>query len=401
MHKIPVTLCLLWLGYSLSAQSLKTVEVAQAYKDRDRINLSNFAESIEYIQLETNEETLLSYPTVRGIQGDSIILVKSRTRICIFDRATGKYLYDVGHMGEDPTSFTSTNNLGFNNLNGNVFATRKWNLIEFSLKTGQVVNQVPEPDLSQYGPIKTFKIGERGSMTSQINYREWMDEGYLAGYISNHAGDETMKLIIYDTKGGVKKLFKNHRTYERVQSQMIKSTISSFHSYGGKSFFKEHFSDTLYSFNLERMTPEFFLNTGKYSPPYERQDELTSEQKSNLMFINAIEQDNTNLYFQLEYKNKWRVGLFNKKTNQTFISDPESDELNGFYNDLDNFVPFVPKFRTQEGYLVGTISAEDVYTWFQENRSRANKLQDHLKKFRNIDPEDNPIVMIVKPKGAN
>jgi len=401
MHRIPITFLLLFVSGTIIAQKIPTIELAEAFSDRDKINLSTFAESIDYIQLETSEETLLSYPNVRGIQGDSIILVKSRTRICIFDRATGKYLYDVGHMGEDPTSFTSTNNLGFNNLNGNVFATRKWNLIEFSLKTGQVVNQVPEPELGEYGPIKTFEIGEKGSMTSQINFRKWMDEGYLVGYISNHAGDETMKLIIYDTRGDVKKLFKNHRTFQRVQSQMIKSTLPSFYSYGGKSFFKEHFSDTLYSFNLERMTPEFYFNTGKYSPPYERQDELTNEQKSSLMFINVIEEDNTNLYFQLAYKNKWRVGLFNKKTNSTLISEPELDEMDGFYNDIDNFVPFIPKFRTQEGYLVGTISAEDVYNWFQANRSKANKLPEHLKKLRNIDPEDNPIVMIVKPKEAN
>lgn len=394
MHKIPVILCLLWLGCSLSAQNLKTVEVADAYKDRDRINLSSFAESIEYIQLETSEETLLSYPNVKGIHGDSIILVKSINRMALFDRETGEYLRDIGHRGEDPNGFTSPNGaLSFNTNNGNIFAFKGINIVEFSTKNNQIVRTIEKPDLTQLGEIIEGPVFQ-----SQINLSVWMEEGYMVGYIMNTSGKEKMKMVLFDLDGKPLKLFKNNREFYKENTRIVRMNNVDLFSFKGSSYIKEEFSDTLYSFSTTKMTPAFYFETGKYKPTYERQDELTGEQRLNLMFVDVITQDDRNLYFHLLYKDQYRVGLFNKETNQTFISDPESDELNGFYNDLDNFVPFTPKFTTQEGYLVGTISAEDVYTWFQENRSKANKLPDHLKKFRNIDPEDNPIVMIVKPK---
>lgn len=394
MRRIPLTLLATALLFnSLAAQKLQTIEVAEAYKDRDRINLSTFAESIEYIRLETNEETLFSYPNVKGIHGDSIILLKSMNRIALFDRETGEYLRDIGHRGDDPNSFTSPNGaLSFNTKNGNVFAFKNHDIVEFSTRSNQIVRTIKKPDLIQLGEIV------EGPVQSQINLAVWMEEGYMAGYIMNTSGREKMKMVLFNLDGKPLKLFKNNREFHKENPKQIRMNNVDLFSYKGKSYLKEEFSDTLYSFNLQRIAPEFYFNTGKYRPPYERQDELTEDQRLNLMFADVITQDDLNIYFNLRYKNQHRVGFFNKKSNQTHISDPESDDLNGFYNDLDNFLPFIPKFRTQEGYLVGTISAEDVYTWFQSNKSKANKLPEHLKKFKDIDPEDNPVVMIVKPK---
>lgn len=393
MHRILVISLLFLLAYELPAQDLKTIEVAEAYKDRDRINLSTFAESIEYIRLETSEETLLSYPNVKGIHGDSVVLVKSMNRIALFDRKTGEYLHDIGHRGEDPNSFTSPNGaLSFNTNNGNIFAFKNYDIVEFSTRSNQIVRTIKKPDLTLLGETVA------GPIQSQINLVVWLEEGYMAGYVMNTSGREKMKMVLFDLDGKPLKLFKNNREFPKENPRNIRMNNVDLFSFNGKSYLKEEFSDTLYSFSKTKMTPAFYFETGKYRPTYERQDELTSEQRLSLMFVDVITQDNLNIYFNLSHKNRYRVGLFNKKTNQTLISDPESDDLNGFYNDLDNFVPFIPSFRTQEGYLVGTISAEDVYTWFQSNRSKANKLPEHLKRFKNIDPEDNPIVMIVKPK---
>ena len=393
MHRIPAYLLLICLPFNLSAQGVKTVEIAEAYKDRDQINLSSFAESIEYIQLETNEETLFSYPSVKGIHGDSVILLKSMNRIALFDRKSGSYLRDIGHRGEGPYAFSSPNGgLSFNTNNGNIFAIKYTKIVEFSTKSGQIVRTIEIPDLTNLGEANN------GPISTQINLNIWLNEGYMAGYIQNLSGHEKMKLLLYDLQGNHLKLFKNNREYEKKNPKLMRMSNVDFFSFDGQSYFKESFSDTLYSFNTTKMTPQFYFDTDKYKPEYPKQELLTDQERSNIMFVDAITQDNTNLYFNLRYRNQFSIGLFNKQTNETFISAPESDGLNGFYNDIDNFIPFIPKFRTEEGYLVGTISAEDMSIWFSENKSKGNKLPQHLKQFRNIDPEDNPIVMIVKPK---
>tara|TARA_Y100000588_G_C14235758_1_gene917228 strand:- start:796 stop:1980 length:1185 start_codon:yes stop_codon:yes gene_type:complete len=393
MHRIPVYLLLTCFWLNLSAQGVKTVEVAEAYKDRSRINLSSFAESIEYIQLETNDETLFSYPSVKGVHGDSVILLKSMNRIALFDRKTGGYLRDIGHRGEGPNSFSSPNGgLSFNTNNGNIFAIKYTKIVEFSTRSGEIVSTIEIPDLTKLGETNN------GPISTQVNLNIWLNEGYMAGYIENLSGHEKMKLLLYDLQGNPLKLFMNNREFEKENPRHMRMNNVDLFSFNGQSYFKESFSDTLYSFNTTKMTPQFYFDTDKYKPEYPKQDLLTDKERSNIMFVDVITQDYTNLYFNMRYRNQYSVGLFNKQTNDTFISDPESDGLNGFYNDLDHFIPFIPKFRTNEGYLVGTISAEDMSIWFSENRSKANKLPQHLKQFRNIDPEDNPIVMIVKPK---
>ena len=393
MPRIPVYLLLTSLWFNLSAQGVKTVEVAEAYKDRSRINLSSFAESIEYIQLETNDETLFSYPSVKGVHGDSVILLKSMNRIALFDRKTGGYLRDIGHRGEGPNSFSSPNGgLSFNTNNGNIFAIKYTKIVEFSTRSGQIVSTIEIPDLTKLGETNN------GPISTQVNLNIWLNEGYMAGYIENLSGHEKMKLLLYDLQGNPLKLFMNNREFEKENPRHMRMNNVDLFSFNGQSYFKESFSDTLYSFNTTKMTPRFYFDTDKYKPEYPKQDLLTDKERSNTMFVDVITQDYTNLYFNMRYRNQYSVGLFNKQTNDTFISDPESDGLNGLYNDLDHFIPFIPKFRTKEGYLVGTISAEDMSIWFSENRSKANKLPQHLKEFRNIDPEDNPIVMIVRPK---
>lgn len=399
MHKIPVfILALCFVHYYSHAQQIQTVEIAKAYNNRGPINLSTFAESIEYVQLETSEETLLRYPNVKGIQGDSIILVKSSMRISLFDRKSGKFLYDVGHRGDDPNGFALPGQLGFNPINGNIFASRyMFEFLEYSPVTNQVVKKIPAPDFT-HGDMIAAVDPEGRKHGRAISTYHWMTEGYVAGYIQNLGGKESLKLVIYDDKGEIVKYHNNHRSYTKDPKQSIKRYIVDFHDYNKKSFFKEWFSDTLYSFSSKKMTPLFYFNTGKYRPVYEKQDLISDEQRRNLMFVKTTTQDINNLYFQVYYKDMYQIGLFNKKTKQTSIAKQEKDELLGFYNDIDNFVPFAPKFTTEEGYVVGIITAEEMLNWFSANKAKADKLPSHLKKFRNIDPEDNPIIMIVKPK---
>ncbi|WPZ11065.1 6-bladed beta-propeller [Roseivirga spongicola] len=397
MHRILVTSLLFLLAYELPAQDLKTIEVAEAYKDRDRINLSTFAESIEYIQLETSDETLYSYPTVRGIQGDSIILVKSMNRTSIFNRKTGSFIRDIGHIGQDPDSYQRPGPLGFNTDNGNVFVYGYRKIIEYSLASDKVVHETNVPDLMEIGGVRTtFSSG--AYTDTQINMNYWSEQGYFVGLVTNLSGKDPIKVVLFSRDGQIIKFFENKQTFEKKDPKHMKVQSNSYYEFDNAGYHKEYFSDTTFQFNSQKIQPKYVFNTGKYSPPYKRQDFLTDDESNRLMFIKLLQEDSHFVYFELYHQQQYRVGLFNKKTNQTLISDPESDDLNGFYNDLDNFVPFIPSFRTQEGYLVGTISAENVYTWFQSNRSKANKLPEHLKRFKNIDPEDNPIVMIVKPK---
>ena len=385
------------ISFGSFSQTPVCIEVVDSYKGRERVNLSTFGSSIEYISLETNGNTLYSYPTVKGIQGDSIILLKSANRISLFDKKTGKYMQDVGHQGIDPDSFNSPGPLAFNTNNGNVFAYGYRTVLEFDLTTNKIVSKLNVPDISEMGKGLTF--GDNGTrVETQISMNRWSPEGYFIGLVQNYSGKEKLKIILYNLKGEILKIYKNHQEFNKSKTGNYRMYGTSLHEFEGLNYTKEWFSDTVFSFNRNSIQPAYYFNTGKHSPPYAQQDLLSDEERKRLMFISSLEEDAGFLYFQLFHKSKFRVGLYDKAKGITRISEPEKDGLMGFYNDIDDFIPFYPTLKTPEGKLIGTISAEDVLIWFEENPKFAKVLPPELQKLKNLDPEDNPVVMIVTPK---
>ena len=90
--------------YTLSCSSPKSTELATfdiPKEGESEFQLSEIAKSIEYISLETSEESFLSLIQDVKFYKDKIYVVDFPGKILVFDRK-GKFLNQLGKYGEGP-----------------------------------------------------------------------------------------------------------------------------------------------------------------------------------------------------------------------------------------------------------------------------------------------------------
>ncbi|WP_323755229.1 6-bladed beta-propeller [Roseivirga sp.] len=376
---------------------LTTINLVEAYNNSAPINLSDFASDIEYIPLETSEETFYRWVRLNSTLGDSIILMKSSDRISLFDRKTGAYLRDIGHKGDDPEGFTDARTeLGVNAKNKTVYAKgKRFDLYEYSLNEGLLVNTIPGPKIEALEA--TLNSGSFTDVSFITSYGIIKD-GLIAGYFMNMKGDEPYKLVVYDINGEILKFHPNYLSYEK-QGISIRVEYTDFHNYDNGLFFKENFNDTVFNVGVDTLKPVLLYELGEYSPPYAEQESMSIEQRKEYMFVRNTLQNSSFIFYNLGFKGMEAYGYYNRKTKEAFLSDPStSNSKTGYTNDIDNFVPFYPTSINEEGEMMGVIMAEEVYEWFQNNPDKIASLPTNLQALQNIEPEDNPVVMIAKLK---
>ncbi|MFV0265546.1 MAG: hypothetical protein ACK5HT_00260, partial [Draconibacterium sp.] len=95
-----------------------------------------------------------------------------------------------------------------------------------------------------------------------------------------------------------------------------------------------------------------------------------------------------------DFSGDFYYGFYDKANQSTRISQ----NMAGIDNDVDAFLPFMFQSANQQNELVGLCEAYEVKSWFGENPGKAADLPAHLQKLKNLEENDNPVVMIVKLK---
>ncbi|WP_057938619.1 6-bladed beta-propeller [Algoriphagus resistens] len=134
LHYLKLSLSLVFL-HSLSCSSPKskgitTYEVPKA--GESNYDLSELSKSIDYISLETNEESFLSLIQDIEIYKDRVFVVDFPGRILVFD-INGKFLQRIGKEGEGPGEFYNLNSFVINKETETVHVASGRRLISYTL----------------------------------------------------------------------------------------------------------------------------------------------------------------------------------------------------------------------------------------------------------------------------
>ena len=81
--------------------SKRVIEVGKAISSPAELKASDYFDEIRYVPLETRDDCLVgSSPDIKLL--DKYILITSANRQCLlFDKATGKFKCQIGHVGKD------------------------------------------------------------------------------------------------------------------------------------------------------------------------------------------------------------------------------------------------------------------------------------------------------------
>lgn len=384
-------LFVLFIPLFCTAQEVVNVRIDPRDITYGQEKLSDFAESIEYVPLETKEKCLIGRVSGFDISNNYILVACGKADVAYLFHRDGRFISRVGNQGGGPGEYLgSPASLFIDEKRGRIYIMAAYQryLLVYDLK-GKYLSTKPVDEKTAKGRYMRFH------------------NNYFFKNTDNYSGNVPFVYEIRDfdlnlIKEAVKTVF-----YERRSS--IITVIGSPHNYlfNNKIHTKElSLNDTIYSIEDDfSFSPKYTVNAGKYEVTTDLRAEgngnvFLQRAKGYVSFRNFYE---TNNYLLLMYHYGEEVphyGYFNKNTNKLLYL--KSDSKNGFANDLDGGIDFWPERQDNDIWY----SFYDAHRFVDEQEGKPKTaikgspqaIQGLKKLIDKLDPEDNPVLMIVKQK---
>lgn len=239
---IGVGLVLLLSAFSAGGQG-KSVELKIGVKDLKERNLSDIAEKVEYIQLETTEQSLIGKMKNVLINNHSIYIIRPEREVLQFSK-NGKFLRKIGSIGKGPHEYIYAS-----------CATDGENLYLLSpeariLKYDRNGKFVEEVNLR-----KKWKLGENRGLSSfsVMNFTCWKNHFLFMG----------AQLFVPDSDGGFNnytKLLVTDMNYHVQDSFLLRDyhiPAMAIHIAGSTEFFCNHGNElSIFPFSISKATAQ-------------------------------------------------------------------------------------------------------------------------------------------------
>lgn len=366
-------------GEKKEKEAFITVDITASYPEKDLV-LQDFMD-VEYVPLETSDE-FLSQGRISYV-GENIIVAANKRQgdILLFERATGKGIRKINHKGFGPEEYIMP-----------------YNVILFEDKNEMFVNDGPTSKIQVYeleGNYKRTIKYKQGALVSLLI--DFNDEYFLSQNVFDPIMQDAGETFIYlSKKDGTMTNIKV--PYQKRLSVIMAKVFPDGSTQGAfpeNSDFIDPFrdgwlltepsADTIYFYKADRslkpfivrtpsvqtMSPEVFLFPGVLTDDYYFMQSVTKEYD----FDKNEGMPSTPLVYDVAEQKIYKYTVHN--------ADYEDREENLSKQNVNNKIAFYQALPADE-----LIEA-------QEGGKLKGKLSDIAA---HLDIEDNPVVMIVKPK---
>jgi hypothetical protein len=338
-------------------------------------------------------------------------------RICAFDR-TGKFLNQIGHIGQGPRDYYSIFSVFFYTVNPSVFVHNTYNILEYDFK-GEFIRSFTAPKL----------IGEHLSNFSYAGNNSFI------GHIS-YTGKNPYNYCLFDGNGKIVTCFPNHIFFE------MKPGWQGNRHHGGlgpvrvedRLYLKDYANDTIYCLENSTLQPAFVFGLGKYTYNKEYLEYFTPGgvgwremiNKTIVTYgligapkyffyeiqvpeilptpkIKPVYRPMPNTYHTREVL-VWGIYNIEDKTNILLdINDGLLSEK-GIINDLNGGLSIFPRYYAGNNVVIDMWDAEKMKEILTEEYFASKTIKDQqahqkLKELlKNLKEDDNPVVVVAKLK---
>ena len=353
------------------------LDIAGALKNKKEIKLSQIAESIQYIPLETNPRCILGKIRKVHLAG-ALIFVSDLKDLSIFN-TQGQFINRISKNGRGPGEYT-------NIWDFDVLPEHRL-IFVYSDRLSKVVVYDYNGSFK-----KEFHIHSIPSKIALVNDREWVATWPYPDFHAN--GNHRFSFFDFDGRH-----LSDHEGDKMIaQSEMGSATSASrFNRIAGTlTYFEQGLNKIL------EIGDQGSVNT-KYTLKATGHDDLNVltylETRDHIFFPNCI------------YRNDLKRIAVDKNTHEAFDLSFHHSNVNirlkaGFVNDIDQGYPFLPQGVSPDGRLFGFFEVLDLKDLTNQKvinpKSKIksgylkgdHKIQDLLDK----PDSDNPILMILQPK---
>ena len=225
--------------------SLITYNIEKALDMENKIVwLDSICDSITIIPLETSEEILIG-KFHRAYLHNDLLFILHDNKCSVFD-LTGKYLRNIGKLGQGPGEYNSIESIFFNNekIYINEFSGNRFFCYTLD---GEFINKI--------------------QVSTNFENITFIDENVVVGFV--YPFPNNLNRIIFFNKNGDYIDSVSHSEQYDSKKNGFSQSDGRFFSFNGNKYLKEGYNDTVFrvekKFNLY---PEYIINTGKYTVTY-------------------------------------------------------------------------------------------------------------------------------------
>lgn len=369
---------------STASGPLATVPFEKSIETEKELKLSEIADRIDYIPLETNAEGLISYIKKIVPTKEYIFIHDMKNGIQQFDRQ-GKFVRNIAGKGQGPGEYTYIADFQIDESSKRIYilSGHSYRMLTYGFD-GDFISEVNLPK-----EISEFVLSSDSVFTS---------------YKKNSTGYEKTRLVRSDMKGDTIFYIPYFETFTMDYPKTSASSIDDeLYLMAGNVRLKEIYNDTLFTVSADGLKPEYIIDLGKYKIPEDKQLEKTKGEgeifysyASQYLRVMLFETRGylyfayTTWNFKARDGQRTQMAVYNKNTSDCF-------KLSGncIKNDLDYGMDVDP-LNYHDGMFVNDIRASDIAEKLLKKDTKFTRAGNPI--FKNIKEDDNPVLMIIHLK---
>ena len=347
------------------------------------VKLSEIADSVTYIRLETTDNGLVKYFKASLMRRTSKYYIFGEMQNVIQFTRNGKFVRNIGRRGQGPGEYNYIRQVDVDEKTGKVYIYSNRRIHVYDLETGKY--------------LQTIKPGHPETLSILMQ-----NDSTIIGYVDNSYGQQKTKAYISNLNGEILHEYTRHDLFEvKGGAYMVGGPQDFFLSqYKGMINLKEYENDTVYTITPEGLQKRYIIDTGKYGI---KQEHTFAALHGNEAAYNRLAAEylryavlETENYLFLPYanwagseRNSPKMAMYDKRTGECYrVKDDfiKDDLSNGMY-------VYYPHCAFDEHTLVLSFLAGQIYHEAEKNPELLNHPQ-----LKGLKEDDNPVLMIVHLK---
>lgn len=389
-------------------EGLEVIPIEKAYQHPTSLKASDYFKKIRYVPLETTDQGLVGSNPIVWICGDRLIVTSNQKQCLSFDKATGRFISSIGHIGNDPEGSQSL--LGWLNADaGHIYFPAGNGRSVVYDKEGNFVGDQHDLEITDgfYG-IDTYDYWDANTLVEHLPATDnkpdriilFRDTTLLASFPSHGEVQSPLSGIMADIQGiNVQKDKEtgHNAVYitfkDGIKNCLLPSEQIFWHK-GKELFFRETFNDTIYRVETTGLVPVKRFDFGAMR--WDRKDRYNPEKDQAIYPVDIYESDDLlwlRFVVGLYHEGGWEIynALYDKTKKEVKVAPFKE----GVQDDLNGFLPLQPSFAAPSGEFAQLVSAGSVVEWFEEHAGEED-WPEEVKALRNLAEEDNPVVILME-----
>lgn len=396
IHKILSLGLLVWtfLGSCSSNRQKETetenlpytvIPFEKGVENEKQVKLSEIAEKITFIPLETTDASL-----VTKVRANNIISVNGTIVIPCFNMGafafdeSGKFIAPISRKGQGPGEFVRFVGVA-GNSDSNLIYVKAYNKMMAFRPDGTFVDESKTPKALPWE--KSIVMQDSITLSNVINY----------------TGQIPYRLLLTNAQGDTLKAFPQYDLFEIPNGMnyiYINNKENFLYEYKDEFVYHDYYCDTLYTVTRDSLLPRYLLEMGKYKLPkdlrleaafFSDESDLAMKKAENYYRPIFLENDR---YIVMPYTT-WNLRNHDLPTELMYYNRQTKECIKvkdgAFVNDMAGNLPFCPDARIAENVLAEWWEATDLIELAEEGV----KLPDNLKDLKE---DDNGVLVLVHLK---